>query len=57
MIEERQRKTAVNNSHTRGDKVRSKEIHAEANKEVQRSVRNYIEDLAMQAEEAATSKN
>ena len=61
-IEERKRKkAAVNNSRTRGERARAEEIHTEANKEVKRSIRNdrrnYIEDLAREAEEAAASRN
>ena len=61
-IEERkQKKATVNNSRTRNEKQRAQREYTEAHKEVKKSIRNdrrqYIEDLAEEAEAAAAAHN
>ena len=57
----KQKKNTLNMSRTRAAKAKAHEEHTEANKEVRRSVRkdkrDYIEDLARQAEEAVGQGN
>ncbi|KAL5013914.1 hypothetical protein ScPMuIL_008184, partial [Solemya velum] len=54
-------KSALNMSRTRAEKTKAQEKYTAANKEVKKSVkkdkRDYIDDLARQAEEAAGQKN
>ena len=57
----RKKKENLNKARTRSQKVRAHAEYAEANKDVKRSVRNdkrkYIEDLAKEAETAASQHN
>ena len=59
--ERRKRKATLNESRTRAAKAEAHRLHTEANQEVKRSVkrdkRNFVEDLARQAEEAAGRNN
>ncbi|VDP54157.1 unnamed protein product [Schistosoma curassoni] len=54
--EKKNKKTAINNSQTRTERVKAQAEHTEANKQVKRSIRvnkqKYVEDLATTAENA-----
>ncbi|VDO78795.1 unnamed protein product [Schistosoma margrebowiei] len=61
-IKERKiKKTAINNSRTRAEKVQAQAEYTEANKQVKRSIRTdkkkYVEELATTAEKAAREGN
>ena len=57
----RERKTVLNNSRTRAAKAKAQEEHTAADREVKRRIkkdkRDYIDDLARQAERAAGQGN
>ncbi|VDP44043.1 unnamed protein product [Schistosoma curassoni] len=59
--ERKNKKTAINNSRTRAEKVQAKAEYIEANKQVKRSIRadkkKYVEELAAMAEKAAREGN
>ncbi|VDP19294.1 unnamed protein product [Schistosoma margrebowiei] len=58
--ERKNKKTAINNSRTRAEKVQAQAEYKEANKQVKRSIRadkkKYVEDLAATAGKAATEE-
>ncbi|VDP35360.1 unnamed protein product [Schistosoma margrebowiei] len=59
--ERKNKKTAINNSRTRAEKVQAQAEYIEANKQVKRSIRadkkKYVEELATTAEKAAREGN
>uniref|UniRef100_A0A183KMJ6 DUF4200 domain-containing protein n=1 Tax=Schistosoma curassoni TaxID=6186 RepID=A0A183KMJ6_9TREM len=59
--ERKKKKTAINNSRTRAEKVKAQTEYTEANKQVMRSIRadkqKYVEDLVAIVEEAAREGN
>ncbi|VDP85336.1 unnamed protein product [Schistosoma mattheei] len=59
--ERKNKKTAINNSRTRAEKVQAQAEYIEANKQVKKSIRadkkKYVEELAMTAEKAARERN
>ena len=59
--ERKEKKAALNSSRTRAEKVKAQIEYREANKNVKKSLktdkRNYIEALALEAEEAARHEN
>ncbi|VDP21563.1 unnamed protein product [Schistosoma margrebowiei] len=59
--ERKNKKTAINNSRTRAEKVQAQAEYTEANKQVKRSIRTdkkkYVEELATTAEKAAREGN
>ncbi|VDP19389.1 unnamed protein product [Schistosoma margrebowiei] len=59
--ERKNRKTAINNSRTRTEKVQAQAEYIEANKQVKKSIRadkkKYVEELATMAEKAAREGN
>ncbi|VDP62783.1 unnamed protein product [Schistosoma curassoni] len=59
--ERKNKKTAINNSRTRAEKVKAQTEYIEADKKVKKSIRadkkKYVEELAMTAEKAARKEN
>ncbi|VDP60953.1 unnamed protein product [Schistosoma curassoni] len=59
--ERKNKKTAINNSRTRAEKVQAQAEYIEANKKVEKSIRDnkkkYVEELATTAEKAAREGN
>ncbi|VDP77185.1 unnamed protein product [Schistosoma mattheei] len=59
--ERKNKKTAINNSRTRAEKVQAQAEYMEANKQVKKSIRadkkKYVEELATTAEKAASEGN
>ncbi|VDP07388.1 unnamed protein product, partial [Schistosoma margrebowiei] len=59
--ERKNKKTAINNSRTRAEKVQTQDEYIEANKQVKKSIRadkkKYVEEVATTAEKAAKEGN
>ncbi|VDP77920.1 unnamed protein product, partial [Schistosoma mattheei] len=59
--ERKSKKTAINNSRTRAERIQAQAEYVEANKQVERSIRadkkKYVEELATTAEKAAREEN
>uniref|UniRef100_A0A183JZX7 BAR domain-containing protein n=1 Tax=Schistosoma curassoni TaxID=6186 RepID=A0A183JZX7_9TREM len=59
--EVKNKKTEINNSRTRAEKVKAQTMYTEVNKQVERSIRadkqKYVEELAPTAEKAAREGN
>ncbi|VDP61957.1 unnamed protein product [Schistosoma mattheei] len=59
--ERKNKKTAINNSRTRTEKVQAQAEYTEANQQVKKSIRadkqKYVEDLTTTAKKAATEEN
>ncbi|VDP52693.1 unnamed protein product [Schistosoma margrebowiei] len=59
--ERKNKKTVINNSRTRAEKVQAQAEYTEANKQVKKSIRvdnkKYVEELATTAEKAARERN